>query len=61
MARPRKQPEQKSVRQNISIPPELLAQVVAYCHEHDRPVSWVFQQAVCKFLCVSMHNNTQQN
>ena len=55
MARPRKQPEQKSVRQNISIPPELLAQVVAYCQENDRPVSWVFQQV---YQCITIHNKT---
>ena len=46
MARPKKQPDQKNVRQNISISPKLLARVIAYCQEEDRPISWV----VCKGL-----------
>lgn len=50
MARPKKQPGQKSVRQNISIPPELLAQVVAYCQEQDRSISWVIRKALEQFF-----------
>lgn len=61
MARPKKDPGQKSVRQNISIPPELLAQVAAFCQEQDRSISWVFQQAAIQYLCVTMRNATHQN
>lgn len=50
MARPKKESEKKSVRQNISISPELLAQVIGYCQEQDRPISWVVRKGLELFF-----------
>lgn len=61
MARPKKLPEQKCIRQNISIPPELLEEVVLLCQQQDRSISWVVRQALMQYMCVSVCNNTQQN
>lgn len=61
MARPKKLPEQKSIRQNISIPPELLEQVVVLCQEQDRSISRIVRQALIQYMSVAVCNNTQQN
>lgn len=58
MARPKKPPEQKSIRQNISIPPELLEQVVVLCQEQDRSISWIVRQALIQYMSVAVCNNT---
>lgn len=44
MARPKKDGK-KFVRQNISMDPEQLARLTAFCQRHDRAISWVIRQA----------------
>lgn len=48
MARPKKEADQKYIRQNISMDPEQLKRVIAFCQKED--ISWVIRQALDKYL-----------
>nr|DAE57825.1 MAG TPA: Alginate and motility regulator [Caudoviricetes sp.] len=50
MARPKKETDQKYIRQNISMDPEQLKRVIAFCQKEDRAISWVIRQALDKYL-----------
>lgn len=50
MARPKKAVEDKVVRQSVSMDPEQLRQVVAYCQANERTIAWVIKKAVAAFL-----------
>lgn len=50
MAYPKKPEGEKYVRQNISLPPELLKRIEKYCQEEERQISWVFQKATDQWL-----------
>jgi len=44
MARPKKAAEEKVVRQSVSMDPEQLRQVVAYCQSNERTIAWVIKK-----------------
>lgn len=50
MARQKKDPGQKYVRQNISMEPEQLKQLTEYCQKEERSISWVIRQALIEYL-----------
>ena len=50
MARPKKREEEKVIRQSVSMDPEQLRQVVAYCQTNERTIAWVIKKAVAAFL-----------
>lgn len=50
MARPKKEDGKKYIRQNISMEPGQLRQVITYCQREDRPISWVIRQALDLYL-----------
>lgn len=50
MARPKKDPAEKVVKQSISIKPDLLPALNAYCQKEERSMSWVIDKALRKFL-----------
>ena len=53
MARPKKEPDEKYVRKNISMEPEQLEEVTAFCQQHQRELSWVIRQALAAYLAQS--------
>lgn len=56
MARPKKAVGEKYIRQDISMEPEQFKQVIAYCQEKERSISWVVRKALeAYFVC----NDTQ--
>lgn len=50
MARPKKPEGDKVIRQSVSMDPEQLRQVVAYCQKNERTIAWVIKKAVAAFL-----------
>lgn len=50
VARQKKEPGQKYVRQNISMEPEQMKQLVEYCQKEERSISWVIRQALTEYL-----------
>lgn len=50
MARPKKEPDKKYIRQNISMEPEQLEQAMAFCQQTDRALSWLIRQALAAYL-----------
>lgn len=48
--RPRKEPERKYIKQNISMEPEQMERLIAYCQREDRAMSWVIRKALDKYL-----------
>lgn len=50
MPRTSKPEETKSIRINITLPPELDQQLRDYAAKTERPVSWVIQKAVAAWL-----------
>lgn len=55
MARPKKEGKKnirKNIRENISMDPCQHEKLVAYCHQQDRPISWVIRQALDNYLPV---------
>jgi hypothetical protein len=50
MARPKKAVEDKVIRQSVSMDPDQLRQVVAYCQRNERTIAWVIRKAVAAFL-----------
>lgn len=52
MGRPAKSSEEKFVRQNISMDPAQLQQVVTYCQEQERSISWVIRKALDNYFTV---------
>ena len=48
--RPKKEPEKKYIKQNISMEPIQLERLIAYCQKEDRAVSWVIRKALEKYL-----------
>lgn len=50
MGRPKKEPEKKYIRQNISMDPDQLERVMRFCQQQDRAISWVIRKALDKYL-----------
>lgn len=50
MARPKKAEQDKVIRQSVSMDPEQLRQVVAFCQANERTIAWVIKKAVAAFL-----------
>lgn len=50
MARPRKNPSDKAIKQSISIKPDLLPILMEHCQKEDRSMSWVIDKALRKYL-----------
>ena len=50
MARPKKEEGKKCIRQNISMEPEQLQEVIQYCQKEERSVSWVIRKALDEYL-----------
>ena len=50
MARPKKEEGKKCIRQNISMEPEQLEQVLKYCQSEERSISWVIRKALDEYL-----------
>lgn len=56
MPRPKKNDGDKCIRRNISIEPDLLRSLCAYCQREERSMSWVIKKALESYL---MCNTTQ--
>lgn len=50
MARPRKDPAEKAVKQSISVKPDLLPILIKYCQQEERSMSWVIDKALRQYL-----------
>lgn len=50
MARPKKEPKKKYIRQNISMDPEQLERLTKFCQQQDRAISWVIRKALDEYL-----------
>lgn len=50
MAFPKKQEENKYIRVNITMPPELQARLTNYCQEEERTASWCIQKSLDEWL-----------
>lgn len=48
--RTKKDPRDKCIRQNVSMEPEQLKRVTAYCQREDRAISWVVRKALDNYL-----------
>lgn len=52
MARPKKDKEQKYIRQNISMDPEQYKRLLEHCQREDRSISWVIRKALDNYIGV---------
>lgn len=52
MARPKKNQEEKCIRQNISMDPEQLKRLMEYCQREERSISWVIRKALDNYIGV---------
>ena len=50
MAYPKKSDEDKYVRINVTMPPELQDRLIRYCQEEERTMSWVIDKALREWL-----------
>lgn len=50
MARPKKDPSDKAIKQSISIKPDLLPHLMHYCQVKERSMSWVIDKALREWL-----------
>mgnify|MGYP002333920364 FL=1 len=50
MARPRKDPSEKAIKQSISIKPDVFPHLLHYCQVEDRSMSWVIDKALREWL-----------
>ena len=50
MTRPPKDPNEKAIKQSISIKPDLLPHPMHYCRVEERTMSWVIDKALRKWL-----------
>ena len=50
MTRPPKDPNEKAIKQSISIKPDLLPYPMHYCLVEERTMSWVIDKALRKWL-----------
>lgn len=50
MARPKKDPSDKAIKQSISIKPDLLPPLMHYCQVEERSMSWVIDKALREWL-----------
>ena len=50
MAYPKKSDEDKYVRINVTMPPELQDRLVRYCQAEERTMSWVIDKALREWL-----------
>ena len=50
MAFSKKSDDDKYVRINVTMPPELQARLVNYCDQEERPASWCVQKALDEWL-----------
>lgn len=57
MARPKKRDEEKVIRQSVSMDPEQLRQVIAFCQANERTIAWVIKKAVAAFLAEQAAGN----
>ena len=57
MARPKKAEQDKVIRQSVSMDPEQLRQVIAFCQTNERTIAWVIKKAVAAFLAEQTANS----
>lgn len=50
MARPKKDPSEKSVKVSITIKPDLLPFLMHHCNKEDRSMAWVIDKALRVYL-----------
>ena len=50
MAYPKKSDEDKYVRINVTMPPELQDRLIRYCQKEERTMSWCVQKALDEWL-----------
>lgn len=50
MARPRKDPSEKAIKQSVSIKADLLPHLEHYCQKEERTMSWVIDKALREWL-----------
>ncbi len=50
MARPKKDPSDKAIKQSISVKPDLLPILIKHCQKEDRSMSWVIDKALRQYL-----------
>lgn len=50
MARPRKDPSEKAIKQSISIKPDVLPHLLNYCQTEERSMSWVIDKTLREWL-----------
>lgn len=50
MPRQKKNEGEKCIRQNISMEPEQLRQLLEYCQKEERSLSWVIRKALKQYL-----------
>ena len=52
MARPRKDPAEKTIQQTVHLKPDVLTHLAQYCESEERTISWVVDKALRQFLKV---------
>ena len=50
MARPRKDPMEKSIKQSVSIKADVLPVLMERCNQEDRAMSWIIDKALRQYL-----------
>lgn len=50
MARPRKDPSDRSIKQSISVRPDVLPVLMERCQKEDRTMSWIIDKALRQYL-----------
>lgn len=50
MARPRKDPSEKAIKQSISIKPDVLPVLMERCNKEDRSMAWIIDKALRQYL-----------
>lgn len=46
MARPKKDPSEKAIKQSISIKPDMMPVLLRYCQKEERSMAWVIDKAL---------------
>lgn len=52
MGRPKKDQDEKFIRQNISMDPEQHQKLMEYCQREERSISWVIRKALDNYFSV---------
>ena len=50
MVRPTKSPKGVAVKLSVTVSPESAAKLAAYCKKNDRPVSWVVDKLITRYV-----------